>query len=715
MSKLNTLNPEQLVYDNGVLILSVLGGIKLEGLDRMRVTLKIEVPEEPRPPLRHNLDLYNDTGLEKLIRKAAERLEVGTSVLEASLSELTENLEQYRLQQIKASGQEKETKKQLTQQEREQAENFLKSPDLLNRTNELIGQSGVIGEELNRLLMYLIFTSRKRENPLHVISLGSSGTGKTHLQEKVGQLIPDEERIEITTLSENAFYYFGQRELKHRLILIEDLDGAENVLYPMRELMSKRRISKTVAHKTTKGETKTINLVVEGPVSVAGCTTKESIYEDNANRSFLLYLDESKEQDEKIMQYQRSLSAGQINTEAENQIKKQLQDVQRILEPVKVINPYAPLLKIPTEVFKPRRTNVHYLAFIEMITYYHQYQREQQINEATGEKQIETTIEDIRQANQLMKEILLRKSDELTGSCRNYFERLKQWLKIEAKTAFTNIQARVALRENHSNQKRYMTQLQEIGLVKKGRGDKKKGFYYEVLSTQEYEQLKTGITNILDEILESISTLPHTAIGVLPIVAVQSSQEVQEVNELLKPTPGVQSSKKFTETQKEKIPPYLIPLLNILQANPEQHYQTSELSKHLKKSRRAVAAQVLKLTKLGLIQCHNHNTYHTYVLSPQITAGVLPEQTIPSQVLPPQNSPLAFPADGMFYTLHIIKQHWGAGQSFTTNEIVEITKKNTRTEQNHIKKLTDKGLIIRHGRTNYYTYTLNLNPTISAK
>jgi hypothetical protein len=34
----------------------------------------------------------------------------------------------------------------------------------------MIGKSGVIGEEVNRLLMYLIFTSRKREHPLHIIS-----------------------------------------------------------------------------------------------------------------------------------------------------------------------------------------------------------------------------------------------------------------------------------------------------------------------------------------------------------------------------------------------------------------------------------------------------------------------------------------------------------------------------------------------------------------
>lgn len=553
VQKLETTNPEQILYENGLLTLTVLGGVKLEGLDRLRVTLKIELADSPRPPIRHNLDLYNDTQVEKLIRKTSERLEVSTTVAAASLAELTGQLEAWRLDQIKSSKPEGYEKKPLSEAEREQAIAFLSQPELVQRTNALIGDSGVIGEEQNRLIMYLIFTSRKREQPLHVVSLGSSGTGKTHLQEKVGQLIPEEDRIEITTLSENAFYYFGQRELKNKLILIEDLDGAENVLYPMRELMSKKRISKTIAHKNTKGETRTINLVVEGPVSVAGCTTRESIYEDNANRSFLLYLDESAEQDEKIMQYQRQHSAGKTDRIKERQLQNLLQNCQRILEPVKVINPYAEQLKIPAEVFKPRRTNAHYLAFVEAVTFYHQYQRVRKADPDTGEEYIETTLEDIAEANRLLKEILLRKSDELSGACRNYFERLKYWLKEEAKTAFTNAQARTALRENHSNQKRYMLQLQESGLIRKDKGDRKKGFYYEVVSMEEYEQLKAGITGVLDAIYRNLGG-KHVLASCPAGTAVRSSAEVQTAGEPLKAPLAQQKPEQFTIQEKERQP-----------------------------------------------------------------------------------------------------------------------------------------------------------------
>ena len=503
--KFNTTNPQALVYANEILEITVLGGIKLEGLDRMRTTLKLALKQSNIPPVRHNLDLYNDNQLEKLIRKTAERLEVGTKVVMACLAELTEQLEAYRLAEIKNKTPQAPTRPTLTATQRKAAEDFLKRPNLLAETNDIIGKSGMIGEEVNRLLMYLIFTSRKRVQPLHVVSLGASGTGKTHLQEKIGELIPEEDKVEITTLSENAFYYFGQRELQHKLILIEDLDGAEGALYPLRELQSKKRISKTVAHKNTSGETRTIHLVVEGPVSVAGCTTQEQIYEDNANRAFLIYLDESKTQDQRIMDYQRKLSARKVNIDEEIASVELLKNTQRLLEPIAVVNPFAELLTIPEAVLKPRRTNNHYLQFIEVVTYYHQFQREHKTDESTGEVYIETTVEDVAEANKLLKDILLRKSDELTGACRNYLEAVKGYLATTGQKEFTNLEIRRALRVNASNQKRYNLSLLSNYYIKQVKGKKGTRYSYELVSLEAFKALTNQVTNVLDANLKRIN------------------------------------------------------------------------------------------------------------------------------------------------------------------------------------------------------------------
>ena len=513
---INVSNPEAITYSTEELGFTILGGIRIDGLDRLRVTMKIEVinrqfehylnnPDIANLAIRHNLDLYNDVQVEKLIRKTAERLEVGSTQLTKAVAEITSQLELYRLQELEKTKKEKvAAKKILTQQEKEEAEIFLQQDGLMEITNELIGKSGVIGEHYNRLLMYIIFTSRKRENPLHIISFGSSGAGKSHLQEKLAELIPEEDKIASTSLTSNALYYFGEYDLQHKIILIEDMDGAEAVLYALRELISKQQIIKLVPVKDSKGITRTIMFKVTGPVTVAGCTTQEKIYEDNANRSFLVYIDESTEQDEAIMNHQRKKSAGTVNTEEAKQIKQLLQNTQRILHPIQVRNPFAEQLKIPIEVFKPRRTNAHYLQFIEAITFYHQYQREQHTDEQTGETYINTALQDIEEANKLMKEVLLRKADELSGACRNYFEELKEFLQQEKQTTFTNKEIRKQLRMPGTTVRRHHNELLQSGYIKLQEDKKQQGYRYEIISYEEYQQLKNSIGTVLDNILNSL-------------------------------------------------------------------------------------------------------------------------------------------------------------------------------------------------------------------
>jgi len=321
----------------------------------------------------------------------------------------------------------------------------------------------------------------------------------------VGELVPEEDRLEITALTENAFYYFDETELGHKLILIEDLDGIWSALYPLRELQSKQRISKTVTIKDRNGNTRTIHLKVHGPVTIAGCTTQESLYEDNANRSFLIYLDESPEQDERIMEYQRRVSAGKIDRQAEGHARRLLQNVQRMLHPVSVRNPYAEELRIPAEVFKQRRSNAHYLAFIEVVTFYKQYQRERKTDEATGEVYIETTLEDIREANGLMGEILLRKSDELNGATRNYLETLKTFLQRHNQTSFTNSSVRTGLRLPVSTVKRYHLALLQTGHIKRIADPATRAYRYEIVSYEEYRQLQERTRSVLDEVTNRLS------------------------------------------------------------------------------------------------------------------------------------------------------------------------------------------------------------------
>jgi DNA primase len=506
-TKLNIKNPEFITFTTNELQIIILGGINLQQLDRLRITLKISRADtnDPLHSIRHTLDLYHSDYLEKFINKTSEQLETGTNVIRRAIAEMTEQIEQYRLSRIESMKEQNPQARQLTEQRYRKAVNYLSAPKLMERTNTDIGRTGMIGEENNRLLMYLVFTSRLREQPLHIISLGASGTGKTYLQEKIAELIPEQDKLEITILSENAFYYFGRKELKNKLILIEDMDGAMEVLYPLRELQSKKKISKTIPIKDSKGNMKTITLKVEGPICLAGTTTKEKLYEDNANRSLLIYLDNSKQHKEMIMGYQRKLSAGKIKTKQENELKEFFKDMQTVLRPIKVRNPFAELLKLPEHVFKPLRTNAHYLAVIETITFYHQYQREIKTDTETGERYIETTLEDIEWANILLKDVLLAKADELSKAERIFFESLKKWLTANGKTSFYAKDVRETFRMHPSKIKRYLYSLTNYNFIKITGGNRfKSGHEYEITTTNEYKSLESAVNTVLDNVLEEI-------------------------------------------------------------------------------------------------------------------------------------------------------------------------------------------------------------------
>jgi hypothetical protein len=92
---LDTSNSNNYEYITKHLELHILGGIKTNKLESLRITLSIQKLKKENI-LRHTLDLYNDNQVEKFVRKVAERLEVGTSVVRRTLQEVAKELENYR-------------------------------------------------------------------------------------------------------------------------------------------------------------------------------------------------------------------------------------------------------------------------------------------------------------------------------------------------------------------------------------------------------------------------------------------------------------------------------------------------------------------------------------------------------------------------------------------------------------------------------------------
>ncbi len=178
------------IYDDTELYIEVLGGIKITGLDRMKVTLKILHKETTQLPIWHSLDLYHHVQREQLITNIADAFDIGVSVINISISDLIKCLENYRLQKIESLQKKPDAQPEMTAAQRQAAVTELQEPNLLQRTSEMIALSGIVGETTNSLIALPgVLYPAKQQIPLHVMFLGSSGSGKTYLQEKISELI----------------------------------------------------------------------------------------------------------------------------------------------------------------------------------------------------------------------------------------------------------------------------------------------------------------------------------------------------------------------------------------------------------------------------------------------------------------------------------------------------------------------------------------------
>jgi hypothetical protein len=170
VNELNHHNPEYVTWKYDELSFALLGGIRIEGLHSMRVTLKIDF--KTFPSIRHSLDLYNEGQTEKFVKNIAERFTHSTTYIHKAIGSLINVVEDYRLQQIDSNKLKSiSNKPSLTKEQITAAENYLKQSNLLQNTNDDIGRSGVIGEEVNHInlnegIIYIPSTARSNSRTL---------------------------------------------------------------------------------------------------------------------------------------------------------------------------------------------------------------------------------------------------------------------------------------------------------------------------------------------------------------------------------------------------------------------------------------------------------------------------------------------------------------------------------------------------------------------
>lgn len=391
---------------------------------RLKATIKA-LSDEPAGARFHidTVDFYLSRSRKSFVAEAARLFREMPDAIEADVNRMIVAVEKYLARKLDSASVAVVT---VPDADRLEAIRMGRSAGLVDELQRDLSKLGIIGEEGNRLLLYLGLTSRKMDDPLAIQILSSSGAGKSHLQDAVLSLCPGEDLIKLTSLSGQALFYKGEDSLRHKCLAIAEVAGAEGARYALRNLISEKKlVIESTIKNALSGRLETQLNIVHGPTAVFETTINPDTDPETKSRYVLLSVDESPEQTRAIVEAQRQSHTldGRKRGKVRAALIAKHHAFQRLLEPVAVVNPFEPLLSYGDDRLAFRRDHPKYLNLILAVTFLHQMQRPRKHDPELGDY-IETTLDDIAIANELAHQLFGQSLDDLSFPSRQALERI---------------------------------------------------------------------------------------------------------------------------------------------------------------------------------------------------------------------------------------------------------------------------------------------------
>jgi DNA primase len=476
----------------------VAGLEKTLGTDALKITLRLRAGERFH---LDQVDLCRDSERRRFVERAAEETGLTADLLKRDMGRLLLAVEQAQTELARPQ----ETAAPvviLSPEEREEALQWLRQPNLVERLRQAFHQAGIIGEETGTLVAYLACVSRKLERPLAVIIQSASAAGKTTLMDAVLHFFPEEERVKYSAMTGQSLYYLGETSLRHKILAVVEEAGAEKASYALKLLQSEGELTIASTGKDpATGKMVTQEYHVEGPVMIFLTTTAIDLDEELQNRCLTLTVDESAEQTGRIhrVQRERRTLAGLMAREERKTLLKTLRNAQRLLQSVEVLNPYAPALTFTTGRTRNRRDHEKYLTLMDAIALLHQHQRTAKTLPG-GQPYIEVTLDDIALANQLAPEVLGRSLDELPPQTRRLLGSIRELVKNKAKgnLTFSRRELRNACGWSLTQVSVHLERLVALEYLAIRHGRLGSAFVYEILSDLDAPEslMHIGLLNV---------------------------------------------------------------------------------------------------------------------------------------------------------------------------------------------------------------------------
>lgn len=707
MKNLQVHNSRFITYLDGIFTIDILGGVDVQQIERMISTLRITYKDYP--PLRSTLDLYNDNQSDKLIRTLCDKW--NTTLLETSKSvhSLITQLESYKLERLKYPKNHQENTFELSEEETKQAKKYLTDKKLIDRLKNDFQQIGILGENENALILFLAMASHKYENPFSVLCLAKSGIGKSYLLQKLSECMPQNAVSFHTQISENALYYFDSHQIDGKVLFIEDLQWTHQMLSPLATLQTQGKLIKTRATKDKDGMLHSTTFEVSGKLCLIACAYSEKNYDSLSLPFLCLNLNHSHTQDFNVMEYQKKIRAGLINKDEITTIQRRLKCVIESLKSTSIINPYAPFINLPDDLPHPRKTLLLLLNFIDVITFFFQYQRETVTDESTGEILIKTAPEDIELAFSLLKNSLFRRADELSTTARGFYTWLKKYLQ-EAKTnQFTALDIRKAKRIHPRTLNNYLQELKLFSYVQIVGGNKhREGFIYKLTDINELSELQNGIETSLKQTLENIKAEQPKP----------SKKEEKKAEEPTAELPKVEQEEPTQKSQRVRINDnykHTLKLLLEMEAKePKRTYEPNDFTAITGRSYGIEASYLKTLWEKKILDREMIESQYIY----RLAENYEPNKIDPDKIkkAPERVKKVNRIDEKEKHTLKLLLELEAKeqGREYQPHHFTAITGRSKITEARHLKTLWEQGTLNREWKDRQYFYTLKTQSTMTS-
>jgi len=409
-------------------------GVKEMFVSTLRVNIRAEKTDaEDTGKYLDNVDLYSARSRSLFSFGVSHVLNIEAVRIEKDLIRIVEYLEEERDKKLLTNEDEVP---ELTEEEKRLGMEFLTDPAIFERIVSDTETLGYVGEAINKQLIYLAASSRKLPDPISVIVVSQSAAGKSYLIDTVKKLIPPEEVVSMTSLSDQALNYLADDALLNKFLVMGEAVHSEAVEHQVREMLSAHELSRLVTMKDPKtGELRSRMVRKEVIVSAVMSTTNNNINPENASRSFVVNTDESETQTRAIHASQRKKYSVRRFTEKETlipQIIKTHFAAQRLLIPRTIVNPFAGVLDFPSSLMRSRRDHERFIDLISAVCFLRQFQKEEKQTKE-GVVFIECDLTDYRTAYEIMTHILPATLTSFPKSALELYEILRKVIKKKAK------------------------------------------------------------------------------------------------------------------------------------------------------------------------------------------------------------------------------------------------------------------------------------------